>query len=391
MNAEQFWWLVDETRKGCTSRYCGDNLKEQNRRYRELLEAMTPPQLLDWQRSLEERLAEAYRWDLWAAAALIRDGCSTGAFQDFRAWLVAQGKAAFSAALRDPETLADNAELQDDDSAQYPAFLSIPRGIYKTKTGQDMPATGVVLPKEPAGKKLVEDLAEINADNVDTLAGRLPRLAEAFQRDEWFTDREPEPYHPAPKPAVAVPPMAEDRFWALIEESRRLARAKKPANGDVFFERQLEAMPDILRKLSPDELIAYDRRFWAYHRQAYRWELWGAAYWMHGGCSDDGFIDFRATLITLGKDLFLQVLKDPDVLAELIERKDVPAYLQLEGFQYLAGRVYKEKTGYDAIPDMPDEERGPAKPPGKKFDFENDAVMGKRYPRLVAKFPDMGE
>ena len=114
------------------------------------------------------------------------------------------------------------------------------------------------------------------------------------------------------------------------------------------------------------------------------------AYWLHGGCGDDGFLDFRSTLVTLGKEFFFQVLADPDSLANLVERKDVPSYLATEGFQYIASRVYKEKTGYDAMPDMPNEDRGPTEPEGRKFDFENEAVMRNRYPWLVARFPEMG-
>ncbi|EKC76209.1 hypothetical protein LEA_04821 [human gut metagenome] len=35
------------------------------------------------------------------------------------------------------------------------------------------------------------------------------------------------------------------------------------------------------------------------------------------GCSDDGFIDFRAWLIAQGKEVYMNALRDPDTLADI--------------------------------------------------------------------------
>jgi hypothetical protein len=186
-----------------------------------------------------------------------------------------------------------------------------------------------------------------------------------------------------------LPMMDEEQFWKIIERSRRWAKKHKPRNGDEFLERQMEELPKLLRKLKPEELLLFQRRFEHCTELAYRYDLWGAAYWMCGGCSDDGFIDFRSTLVSLGKKLFDQVLADPDSLADLIDRPDVP-YLQVEGFQYLAGRVYQELTGTESWPDDNVPYR-PRKPKGRHFDYENDRSMKRRFPKLVARFPEMGD
>jgi Protein of unknown function (DUF4240) len=56
------------------------------------------------------------------------------------------------------------------------------------------------------------------------------------------------------------------------------------------------------------------------HRQAfadsYDWGLWGAAYVIDGGCSDDGFDYFRAYLISRGRAVFEAAMADPDSLAD---------------------------------------------------------------------------
>jgi hypothetical protein len=179
----------------------------------------------------------------------------------------------------------------------------------------------------------------------------------------------------------------EARFWQIIDSSREQARQKKLAKGQDFIDVHEQTLAESLRTLPPDQIAAFNDRFWEVHQRAYRWDLWGAAYWLHGGCSDDGFIDYRACLISLGKDLFQRVLNDPDTIADLVDRPDVP-YMQAEGFQYIAGRVYEEKTGKS----MPlGESSGIDEPEGEKFDFDDEEVMSERFPKLLAKFPEMGD
>ena len=182
--------------------------------------------------------------------------------------------------------------------------------------------------------------------------------------------------------------MDENYFWAIIATSREAAKRRKRSVTQDFLGPHMEELAKALRQLPPEEIVAFDRRFSSYRDLAYRWDVWGAAYWLGGGCGDDGFLDFSSCLISLGKDLFFQVLGDPDALADIADRPDVP-YLQAEGFQYVAMRVYKEKTGED-MP-QPEVERRRAKPKGRLFDFDNEELMRRHYPKLVAKFPEMGD
>src|SRR5207247_1890272 len=131
--------------------------------------------------------------------------------------------------------------------------------------------------------------------------------------------------------------------------------------------------------------------FWERHAHAYRWDLWAAAYWLGGGCSDDGFIDFRSCLISLGKTDYERILADPDNLVDVVDRPDAP-YMHSEGFQYIASRVYKELTG-EEMPVSEDDagEYVPIEPAGERIDHDSDAVMQKRFPRLFARFPEMGD
>jgi hypothetical protein len=184
--------------------------------------------------------------------------------------------------------------------------------------------------------------------------------------------------------------MDEDRFWALIGESRKKACKKKLRSGEDFIDAHIEEHRKLLDKLTPEELIAYSNRFQYYWKLAYRWDLWAVAYWLHAGCSDDGFIDFRACLISLGKEWFFQILNDPDSLTDLIGRKDMP-YMQSEGFQYVDTKLYREKTGYDGMPEVIGERTYLTEPKGKRIDHDDDDEMRKHFPKLVARYPDMGD
>jgi hypothetical protein len=182
--------------------------------------------------------------------------------------------------------------------------------------------------------------------------------------------------------------MPEPDFWKLIAQSRKAALAEDPGDGDELLDLQSEALQALLVKLSPQQIIDYHERFHEVSGRLYRWDIWGAAYWMHGGCSDDGFIDFRSTLISLGKERFEQTLADADSLAELVDAELVP-YLQGEGFQYIAPRAYMQKTGQEMPMDF--ESTQPDEPLGERCDFDDAEVMAERFPKLIAKLPEMGD
>jgi len=62
------------------------------------------------------------------------------------------------------------------------------------------------------------------------------------------------------------------------------------------------------------------------------------------GCSDDGFIDFRAWLIAQGRDVYLSALADPDSLAGVIPYGDCC----FETLSYVGDYAYEQLTGESA-------------------------------------------
>src|SRR5205807_9971881 len=111
------------------------------------------------------------------------------------------------------------------------------------------------------------------------------------------------------------------------------------------------------------------------------WDLWGAAYLINGGCSDDGFDYFRAWLISRGRTVYEAAIKDPDSLAGLTdpERDDY----EFEELWSVGLEVYKELTGEDM---PPVHTRWPAKPRGRRWNFDDDEELSRKLPALAEMY-----
>jgi hypothetical protein len=185
-----------------------------------------------------------------------------------------------------------------------------------------------------------------------------------------------------------APMMSEQKFWELIDEARCKVDVKTVRNTDDFLDQEMQNLREALRGLSPEDILHFAIRFYELRDRAYRWDIWGAAYWLGGGCGNDGFMDFRGNLISLGRKMYERVVDDPDNLADIYDRPDVP-YLQAEGFEYVAGEIYEEATGQEMI--LPKQPRSPKEPAGERWDFDDKEETGRRLPKLVKKLPDIGD
>jgi hypothetical protein len=96
--------------------------------------------------------------------------------------------------------------------------------------------------------------------------------------------------------------MQAGRFWELIGRTVR---------HEADQDRQLEALRQVMIDLTAAEIEAFERAFHEQQRRAYSWDLWGAAYVMNGGASDDGFEYFQRWLISKGRDVFEAAIADP--------------------------------------------------------------------------------
>lgn len=169
--------------------------------------------------------------------------------------------------------------------------------------------------------------------------------------------------------------MNKGAFWKLIDKSR------ETAGGDLDAEvANLRAQ---LEQLDSHEIIQFGELFAECSSQAYTWDLWAAAYILGGGCSDDGFMDFRGWLISRGERVYEEALRDPETLAQVVDA-DEGDKCQFEGFQYVAGEAWQTKTG-NLLSDFPVTEiTQPNEPAGEPWSEEDD--LERRFPKLWRKF-----
>ncbi|MER7169469.1 DUF4240 domain-containing protein [Micromonospora sp. NPDC000207] len=172
--------------------------------------------------------------------------------------------------------------------------------------------------------------------------------------------------------------MRTDDFWQLIDEAHAAAGGEAEAVAAGVLAR--------LAARTPEEIVGY-----AHHQKrvlaaSYRVDLWGAAYMINGGASDDGFEYFRGWLMTQGRSVFARAVGEPDSLAELPQVR--AAALSGEEFEcesmlgapwdaYLKATATDMPTDPDPVP-VPDL--------NEFWDFDDEEEARRRLPKLAALF-----
>ena len=181
---------------------------------------------------------------------------------------------------------------------------------------------------------------------------------------------------PTAAPATAATPessgMDEAAFWAVIDDTRQAA------GGDT--ERQSGLIQQRLEQLPAAEIAGFDRIWHRMDERLYTWEVWGAAYVIDDGCSDDCFRDFRAYLILLGRQPYEAALRDPDSLAPVVQDAETGDW---ENADDVAPEAYEDVAGED-IPSGDSDLSGD--PRGEPWDDEQQEQLARRYPRLAERF-----
>lgn len=172
--------------------------------------------------------------------------------------------------------------------------------------------------------------------------------------------------------------MNADQFWNIIEASRRRF---DPLHASGNMERQLEDLRRLLLELPPKQIIGFRNLFREQMDAAFRWDLWGAAYIIAGGCSNDGFVYFRNWLISIGQRVLQQALADPESLADVADTPGVEDVF-FEEFAYVPAEAYEKASGQELPPYTGDT---PQLPKGEPWSSSGDDLK-RRFPKLWARY-----
>ena len=159
-----------------------------------------------------------------------------------------------------------------------------------------------------------------------------------------------------------------DAFWELIE---------KNIGPEQLEEADFDELEAALAAMGAEGIESFDDHFLRLHTGSYSWKLWGAAYIINGGCSDDSFDYFRAWLIGKGRSCFEAAIADPESLITHAEEG-----VECEDLMSIAQQAYEKVTGREEMPNTAHQ----FPELGEGWDFDDEAEMRRRYPKLCEKF-----
>ena len=155
------------------------------------------------------------------------------------------------------------------------------------------------------------------------------------------------------------------RFWATLDSARA------GAVGCEAISRRLEQR---LRVMPTTDLEHFAQDWSDWWGRSYNWDLWGAAYLINGGASDDGFDYFRGWLLSEGSERWAKVSRNIESAFDDIQPG---AVLECEDIIVTLPNVYEERFGREAA------DPGNHEPTGKVWTEES---LPNRFPRLARRF-----
>jgi hypothetical protein len=155
MDDAQFWQLIETGKHGNQATLVEKALAE-----------LPAEEIIEFDKLFDRYMAGLYRWDLWAAAYIIKGGASDDAFDYFCAWIIGQGETGYKAAVSDARSYAMGIEPRKDDF-DGESLLHAAASAYEKVAGRALPPRQSVRPADPLGEPWEEDEIE----------SRYPKLA----------------------------------------------------------------------------------------------------------------------------------------------------------------------------------------------------------------------
>ena len=176
MNEQIFWELIDKARAANNS-----NFETQCVTLTELLAPNAASDIIAFEHILREKIEEASTWPVMAATFVVCSFISDDTYEDFRAWLVGQGKTNFYKALQDPNEICAFLTPKEalDMGGEYMLFVAA--NAWLEKTGTDDEEEFYKLIEHPDEKEVKQQWPESKKE----YRSMFPKLYDTF----WNEDR----------------------------------------------------------------------------------------------------------------------------------------------------------------------------------------------------------
>lgn len=121
IDIDLYWQIIEN------SLATADTLESQEENLINELKELTAEDIIGFRLRTEFFMYQSYSNELWCAASIMNDGCSDDGFQNFRLWLISQGKQIFTDAMMDPDNLSTyfEDEFNEDDFYEFEMFGNV--------------------------------------------------------------------------------------------------------------------------------------------------------------------------------------------------------------------------------------------------------------------------
>lgn len=133
LDEDQFWKIIETTKDNSN----GD-FEEQQEELANELRKLSPEDIILFGNRFRYFRGQANTWELWGAIYIINGGCGDDSFNDFREWVIGQGKDFYYKTINDPESLVEvntNKIVEID----WEGLGYVPSTVFEEITGQEMP------------------------------------------------------------------------------------------------------------------------------------------------------------------------------------------------------------------------------------------------------------
>lgn len=176
--------------------------------------------------------------------------------------------------------------------------------------------------------------------------------------------------------------MDDQEFWKIIDYAFINSGGSAKAEAQIITQK--------LSEYKPDEIVDFEIILCEELIKANDFKIMAIDRIIDGTLTDDTYLYFRCWLISLGRETYEQTFKNPDYLADVVEKGVEPDF---ESLLYVATEAFKIKTGKE----IEDETfpRNVADKKGLNYDYGGPPTTGKEwkedelpklYPKLWHKF-----
>ena len=133
MDENKFWEIISTSKEKSSN-----DFELQQNELKNELKKLNPNEIILFGNSFRHYRGKANTWELWGAIYIINGGCGDDMFNDFREWVIGQGKYFYYKTIQNPETLVElDSELIEDTELEGLGY--VPSDVFETITGEEMP------------------------------------------------------------------------------------------------------------------------------------------------------------------------------------------------------------------------------------------------------------